>query len=234
MAAKVRLQDSKLVPKLVMTRLRRRCSDGLVYNLNGMFNYLHVGWWLRAHGFEPGVRFWRREELFEWLAAEIGDREVLYMEFGVHQGESMRYWSRLLRNPRSHLHGFDSFRGLPHDWSLEGHERGYFSTGGAVPVIDDPRVEFFVGWFDETLPAYEWPSHDVLVVMLDADLYSSTSTVLSLVSDKLTPGSYLYFDQFHHRADELRAFAEFVDERDVQFRLVALTHDHSCVLFRRV
>ena len=234
MAANLRLHDPKLVPKLVMTRLGRRCTGGLVYNLNGMFNYLHVGWWLRAHGYEPERRFWSREEMFDWVAADVADREVLYLEFGVHEGDSIRYWSRLLRNPRSHLHGFDSFVGLPHDWTLEGHERGYFSTGGAVPEIDDPRVEFFAGWFDETLPHYEWPAYDVLVVMLDADLYTSTATVLSSIEDKLEPGTYLYFDQFHHRGDELRAFAEFLDERDVAFRLVALTQDHKCVLFRRV
>ena len=87
----------------------------------------------------------------------------------------MRQWSKLLRNPASTLHGFDSFLGLPHDWTLEGHERGYFSTEGQVPEIDDPRVRFFVGWFEETLPQYEWPEHEVLVVVLDADLYSSTS-----------------------------------------------------------
>jgi macrocin-O-methyltransferase TylF-like protien len=124
--------------------------------------------------------------------------------------------------------------GLPHDWSLEGHERGYFSTGGAPPAIDDERVAFFVGWFEDTLPAYEWPEHDALVVMLDADLYSSTATVLELVKDRLAPGSYLYFDQLHHRCDELRAFAELVDENDLKFELVGATRELSNVAFRRV
>src|SRR3954467_276977 len=80
-----------------------------------------------------------------------------------------------------------------------------------------PRVRLFVGWFDETLPNYDWPEHDQLVVMLDADLYSSTATVLGLVKERLALGAYLYFDQFHHRADELRAFAEFLDEHAMTF-----------------
>jgi O-methyltransferase len=145
----------------------------------------------------------------------------------------MRFWAGLLRNPRSHLHGFDSFLGLPHDWSLEGHERGHFSTEGAVPEIDDSRVQFFPGWFEDTLPGYEWPEYDSLVVMLDADLYSSTATVLRFVEQKLVPGSYLWFDQFHHRADELRAFAEFHDAHDMHFRLIGTTRDFSSVLFQR-
>lgn len=94
----------------------------------------------------------------------------------------MRQWSKLLRNPASTLHGFDSFLGLPHDWTLEGHERGYFSTEGQVPEIDDPRVRFFVGWFEETLPQYEWPEHEVLVDP------SSRSARRSRTSRCLSPG----------------------------------------------
>jgi Macrocin-O-methyltransferase (TylF) len=227
-------RDPKHLLKIVFTRLGGVCSDRVVYELNGVFNYLHVGWWFSAHGFSSRVRTRSRTELFELLAAEIADRQVLYLEFGVHKGDSMRLWARLLKNPQSSLHGFDSFLGLPHDWSLAGHERGYFSTGGAVPEIDDPRVRFFPGWFEDSLPGYAWPEYDVLVVMLDADLYSSTATVLGFVAERLVPGSYLYFDQFHQRADELRAFAEFHDERGMNFRLLGTTSDLSGVLFQRI
>jgi Macrocin-O-methyltransferase (TylF) len=228
------VEDLKLALKVGLTRLGAVCSAGMVYGLNGTFNYLHVGWWLRAHGFEAGVRVASRYELFDLIALEIGERDVLYLEFGVHTGTSIRYWAHLLRSPRSRLHGFDSFAGLPHDWSLEGHGRGYFSTGGAVPEIDDSRIEFFPGWFEETLPNYVWPEHDVLVVMMDADLYSSTATALSFVRERLRPGSYLYFDQFHHRCDELRAFAELLDEHDMRFRLVGAGRELSNVLFQRL
>ena len=70
--------------------------------------------------------------------------------------------------------------------------------------------------------------------MLDADLYSSTATVLEFVADRLKPGSYLYFDQFHHRADELRAFSEFLDENPSSFELAAATLDLASVAFRCV
>jgi hypothetical protein len=224
----------KHTAKLVLTRVGARCSGGLVYNLNGAFNYLHVGWWLQSHGFTDGVRVDSREQLFDLIAARLADRDVLYLEFGVHQGASIRYWSRLLQNPDSRLHGFDSFLGLPHDWTLEGHGRGYFSTNGSLPAVDDPRVQFFPGWFEETLPRYRWSEHDALVVMLDADLYTSTATVLDFVRERLAPGSYLYFDQFHHRGDELRAFAELVDEHELRFRLVGASTDLSNVLFQRL
>jgi Macrocin-O-methyltransferase (TylF) len=224
----------KLSAKVLLTRLGSVCNERAIYNLNGIFNYLHVGWWLRAHGFQPRVRLRTRELLFRHIAAEIGDRKVLYLEFGVAQGASIREWSELLRHPDSTLHGFDSFLGLPHDWSLEGHERGDFSTGGRPPEIDDPRARFFVGWFEDTLADYDWPEHQVLLVVMDADLYTSTATALQHVKHRLVPGSYLYFDQFHHRCDELRAFAELLDENSFAFELVAGTNDLSRLAFKRV
>jgi hypothetical protein len=226
--------DTKAPAKILLTRLGAVCGARLIYDLNGVFNYLHVGWWLRARGFRAGVRVRSREQLFRHIAGGIAERKVLYLEFGVAKGASLRQWSKLLHNSESALHGFDSFFGLPHDWSLEGHERGYFSMGGKPPELDDPRVQFFVGWFEETLPDYEWPEHEVLVVVMDVDLYTSTATALEHVRERLLPGSYLYFDQFHHRCDELRAFAELLDENPFTFELVAASSDLSMVAFRRV
>ena len=67
----------------------------------------------------------------------------------------------------------------------------------------DPRVRFFKGWFDQILTSYEPPPHDVLVVICDADLYSSTIFVLNKLEKLIVPGTYLYFDKFHHQSDEL-------------------------------
>jgi hypothetical protein len=226
--------DRKAIAKILLTRLGSFCNARTIYNLNGAFNYLHLGWWLRAHGFRAAVGFGSRDEVFRHIASDVADRQVLYLEFGVAEGASIRRWSELLRNPSSSLHGFDSFLGLPHDWSLEGHRRGYFALGGQPPDVDDPRVRFFVGWFEDTLSAYEWPEHEVLLVLMDADLYSSTSTALEYIKEKLVPGSYLYFDQFHHRCDELRAFAELLDENPWSFELVAASRDLTNVAFKRV
>jgi Macrocin-O-methyltransferase (TylF) len=230
---KARVSDPRLPAKVLMTRFGSRLGERTLYNLNGCLNYLYAGWWFRSHGFLGGAVVGSRFDVFDRIAAEVGDRDVLYLEFGVHTGSSMRHWSNLLPGPQSHLHGFDSFWGLPHDWSLEGHPRGYFSTSGAIPQIDDPRVEFFAGLFEETLPGYEWPEHDVLVAVLDADLYASTATALSFLEGHLTPGSYLYFDQLHHRSDELRALSEFLDEHPMTLQVVARTRELSCVAFRR-
>ena len=226
------MKDRRLPVKSLMARIGERCGERVIYNLDGVFNYLHVGWWTRTNGFEPLHRCKTRYEIFDRIADDVGDKATLYLEFGVAQGVSFRYWTKLLTNPAARLHGFDSFLGLPRNWSLQ-YPRGYFSNEGAAPEMDDPRAEFVIGWFNETLPTYEWPEHEALVVMLDADLYDSTTTVLAFVKDKLVPGSYLYFDQFHHRCDELRAFEEFLEDAEMTFRLVAATSDLACVAFQR-
>jgi len=76
--------------------------------------------------------------------------------------------------------------------------------GERSPQIDDVRVQFFKGWFEQTLPNYKCPPHDALVLNLDADLYSSTIFALNTMQDAIVPGTYIYFDEFNHRFHELR------------------------------
>jgi len=111
--------------------------------------------------------------------------------------------------------------------------RVIFRWGGAIPQIDDARVQFFKGWFDETLPKYKMPPHDILVLNLDADLYSSTAFVLNFLKDAIVPGTYIYFDEFNHQFHELRAFDEFINETGMQFSLLGATRTLQQVLFRR-
>jgi hypothetical protein len=187
---------------------------------------------MMTKGFDTSTRVHRREEVFELVSAEVADKVVLYLEFGVFEGESMRYWSRALRNPASRLFGFDSFEGLPENWNYA-NKRGALSARGVTPAIDDLRVQFVQGLFEDTVPTFVAPCHQTLVVVMDADLYSSTDTVLQSLSDTLAPGSYLYFDEFSDRHNELRAFDEFLSATNYSFRLVACTYALSKVMFRR-
>ena len=75
-----------------------------------------------------------------------------YLEFGVWEGESIRWWTENNREPTSSFHGFDSFEGLPVNW--EGMPKGAFSTGGVTPDIPDPRCHFVKGYFHQTFPGW--------------------------------------------------------------------------------
>ena len=227
-----RLGRKKLF-KYLLTRLGGCISPQTLYNLNAAVNYIAVGQWMQDRGYDTSNRVDSRERLFDLVGVEVGKREVLYLEFGVFDGAATRYWSRLLGNPNSRLHGFDTFEGLPENW-LPQRSKGYFSTGGAVPQIDDPRVSFFKGYFEETLPKYKCPAREVLILNLDADLYSSTQSVLTRFREELVPGTYVYFDEFNHQAHELRAFDEFIKMTGMKFALMGATHTLAHVLFKRV
>lgn len=185
---------------------------------------------MRAHRYSPGAFLKSRDGFWDFLEKAIGNSVVLYLEFGVWRGESLRGIAKRLHNPNSLLHGFDSFEGLPERWNSE--PVGKFSLGGAIPQIEDKRVTLHKGWFQETVPEFEFPSHEVLVINFDADLYSSTAYVLNWVRNRLAPGSYLYFDEFCDRNHEFRAFDEFLESTKMRFTLLAATSTFEHVLFQ--
>lgn len=196
-------------PKYLLRKIGARLSRRQLNRIQGVVNYLRLGAWMRDRGF----RFERicrdRWEMFDIVAARVQDRHVLYLEFGVFRGRTIRYWATKLRHPDAHLHGFDSFEGLPEAWGP--HTKGTFGVGGKIPEIADPRVGFFKGWFQDTLPSYVVPEHDVLVLIMDADLYTSTAYVLRHLGPHIRPGTFIYFDEMNHVEDEPKAFQEFME-----------------------
>ncbi|MEM3907849.1 MAG: TylF/MycF/NovP-related O-methyltransferase, partial [Nitrososphaerota archaeon] len=93
----------------------------------------------------------------------------------MYQGDSIQKISRLNNNPESRFFGFDSFSGLPEYW-FKDFPAGPFNVGGKIPVIDDNRVNFVKGLFQDTLPDFlrTFKPRNKLIILLDADLYSST------------------------------------------------------------
>jgi O-methyltransferase len=154
---------------------------------------------------------------------------VLYLEFGVFQGVATRFWSRALTHPQTQLHGFDSFEGLPEKFG-PWVDRS-FDVQGSLPVIEDKRVQFFKGWFDQVLPGYSVPPHELLVINMDADLYSSTIYVLRYLRPWIKSGALLYFDEMNHLEHEPRAFDEFMKESGLRFRPLCADKSLAFVLF---
>ena len=114
--------------------------------------------------------------------------------------------ARDLSHTEARLVGFDSFEGLTEDWR-PGLGTGHFATG-EPPKIDDDRVSFEVGWFDDTLSKFEIPEYDQLIINVDSDLYSSAVRVLTWAEPYLMEGTRIYFDEFPDRDHEMRAFNE--------------------------
>ena len=186
----------------------RRLSASTFASLRTVLGWLELGRWLADQPGAPGPPrlFASKYELFDYALTRLKGARTLYLEFGVYEGESLRWWAEHLTDPSSRLVGFDSFEGLPEDWR-PGHGVGRFRTAGPPP-IEDSRVSYVVGWFDDTLPDYKPPEHDRLVVNIDCDLYSSALTVLAWVEPHLRPGTLVYFDELIDSHHEMRAFLE--------------------------
>lgn len=178
----------------------------------------------------------RRTHFYDAVAKELDiDREkVTYLEFGVYQGNSLKYWLAKNTNSESTFHGFDTFTGLPEDW---GHiPQGHFSTEGLPPTVKDKRCAFHVGLFQETLPGFLKNHKEALsgrvVVNLDADLYSSTLYVLVMLTDYLKPGDVVIFDEFFSIVNSTSEFRAYLDYRSIstlKFEFIAKTKTQSAL-----
>ena len=214
-----------------LLRVGRRLSDDNLARMRSALGYLEIGA-MAGHQLASGslVLADDRFEVFAEAINHVDGHAPLYLEFGVFEGETMRWWRDHLRAPEAHLVGFDSFAGLPEAWR-PGFDEGQFSTSGP-PDIADPRVSFVAGWFVETLPSFVIPAHDQLIVNIDSDLYSSARTVLEWVAPHLVPGSLLYFDEFADRDHELRALQEFVAATHLELRPLAAGGGGAHFLFQ--
>ena len=189
-----------------------------------ILNYIKLGKWMQTNGFYTNSRFANRNEVFDSVLNEIKEEKVLYLEFGVKYGTSMKYWSDKLKNSESVLNGFDSFEGLPESWDSYLYTKGHLTTEGNIPKIDDNRITFFKGWFSDVLPTYSLPdtsTFDKVVIMLDADLYSSTSYVLNHFKNDIKKDFLLFFDNMNRPDHEPKAFSEFMKSSGLKFNLRA-------------
>lgn len=153
-----------------------------------------------------------REALWEDAVIRAGgpDRPVAFLEFGVHQGDSLRWFAGRLAHPESRFIGLDTFTGLPEPWGAL--PAGTFDAQGRTPRLDDARVLFLAGLFQDTAPRLleqlSACAHLPLLVHYDADLYASTLFALALV-DRLGRPYTAILDEFTgHETRALRNYRQ--------------------------
>ena len=137
-----------------------------------------------------------REDLWRNSVDIYGGRSITFLEFGVFEGYSINFFSKLNVHSDSCFYGFDSFEGLPEDWNRR-QRKGCFDVSGKLPPTNDVRIKFVKGWFQNTLPSFLSKNEisDNLVVHYDADIYSATLFVM-MELDKLKKPYIAIFDEF--------------------------------------
>ena len=167
-------------------------------------------------------------------AARAAPDQGLMLEFGVADGASLRYVaSRVERS----FHGFDSFEGLPEDWSGTFERKGKFGRAGALPAVP-ANARLHPGWFTDTLPRFlgEHAGESVAFVHVDCDIYASTATVLKHLAERLKPGAILVFDEYFNypnwQRHEWRAFQEFVRDTGTAYAYLGFAQKNGHVAVR--
>lgn len=175
---------------------------------------------LLPHCPQPPRLFGLSASLLRFAMAQAAGAGMV-LEFGVRRGTSITVLAGVAEQA---VHGFDSFEGLPQSWGNE--PAGVLTTGAALPPVP-ANVTLHAGWFEDTLdPFLAAHAGPVRLVNIDSDIYASARFVLDRLKGRIHPGTVLVFDEFIGNRtwadDEFKAFAEYVAETGVRWRVLAL------------
>lgn len=180
--------------------------------------------------YSPKWDYNKRYKLYGYLVREKKlDMPIIYLEFGVSGGYSFDWWLKANTNAASSFFGFDTFEGLPEDWG--GFKQGAMIA--TVPVIADKRVKFHKGLFQDTLPGFvkELDLGRRKVILMDADLFTSTLYVLTMLAPYLKKGDIILFDQFNVPMHEFLAFQLFAKSYYLNFDLIGAANNYYFCAF---
>ena len=159
-----------------------------------------------------------------------------YLEFGCYEGNSFiaaYHFARAQDLRKMRFYAFDSFTGLPPAQGIDqdSDEAVQYSAGDfacdlatfernlhAAGVSLD-RVRLTPGVYCDTLTAElqaALPIRAAAIVMIDCDYYESTRQVLDFVTNVVSTGSVLLFDDWHNfrgspGRGQQKAFAEWLE-----------------------
>ena len=150
------------------------------------------------------------------------------LEFGVFNGVSIN----LISQHCNQVYGFDSFEGLPEDWSGV-CKKEHFKVSN-LPKVNE-NVILIKGWFKETLEDFlkENKNIEIDMIHIDCDLYSSTKDVFDILVkyNKIQPGLIIIFDELINYnkfyEGEIKALYELCNEHNINFEYL---HTHGNVV----
>ena len=172
-------------------------------------------------------------DFHDWIARTQTTGSGLVLEFGVATGRTLNHFARIF--DRQVVHGFDSFEGLPEDWTSR-MPKGFFKRNNLPRVRDNCKLH--VGWFDETLPPFKKEIKDqpIQLLHIDSDLYSSAVTILTTLKKNIVPGTVIVFDEYFNypgwQLDEFRAWQEFVAKNAIKYEYIGYVSKHQKVAIR--
>lgn len=178
--------------------------------------------------YSPRRDYTKRYKLYDYLvnSQNLKNEAFDYLEFGVSTAMSFKWWVANNKNSNSKFYGFDTFEGLPESWGT--YKKGAMAAN--IPVMDDTRVEFVQGLFQDSVPEFLL-AHDLnngrkKILHLDADLFSSTLYALTCFAPYLKKGDILLFDEFNVPNHEFHAFKCFSESYYIKTRLLGAVNNY--------
>jgi len=146
-----------------------------------------------------------KSDYFKFINKEIIKNEPIdYLEFGVYEGDTIIDWPKINTNKNSRFFAFDKF---PSKYD--------------IPKIDDDRVHFVKGLFQETLPDFvkDFKLKSKLVIFINLNKKFDTLYCLTELDKIFNEKCIIMFDQFGNLQQEFIAFHNYFKSfnRDFQF-----------------
>jgi O-methyltransferase len=187
--------------------------------------------WRKKHLSKDCPHLEKRLDLYDYVQATyVKDQPVDYLEFGVYRGESIKHWSKINKSDQSRFFGFDTFTGLPEEWKKFSGDMpaGALSCGGMIPDVNDARIQFIKGLYQDTLDDFlsQFNPRSQVVLHDDSDLYSSTLFVLTRCHSLLTSEVIVIFDDFSSVLNQFRAIKDYCAAYRRNYTVLATAGDY--------
>ncbi len=165
------------------------------------------------------------------LESEKLNAPINYLEFGVREGSTFKWWVENNQSAESKFDGFDTFEGLPEDWN--NYKAGEMSVGGKFPAINDNRISFHKGLFQDTLWNFLKKFNDDKrkVIHIDSDLYTSALFVLTSLAPLLKKNDVIIFDEFGVPQHEFLVYDEFIRSFRIPLKMIGACNNYLHVAF---
>ena len=142
------------------------------------------------------------------------------LETGVDDGTSFLELCKLVDQK---VYGFDAFQGLDDGGKWRGgiEHQDMFQHGGEIPFTVPENGVIKKGWFEDTLPGYQFSHQQARFVNIDCDNYKATKTVLDNIKQYIVPGTVIalddYFNEYKYEGEtQFTAWREFKKDHNVK------------------
>ena len=108
------------------------------------------------------------------------------------------------------------------------------SSGDSLPEIKDDRFKFHVGLFQQTLLPFlaDYDPSRKKIIHMDADLYTATLYVLTLMTPYLRKGDVIFFDEFNVPNHEFKAFDEWTKSFYIKYEVLGGVNNYYQVAIK--